>query len=406
MSDRIGRMGAQAVDPRAAPTGVGVYLGGLQFFFALTWVVYVIYLPELAARAGIDRRWVPAILLLDQAIFAVCDWAVGVAADRVAGAMGRLARFVLTGTIVSCAAFLLLPLAAGAGAPALLALIVIWSVTSSLLRAPPLVLLGRHAPPASQPWLAGLALFGLGAAAAAAPYLAVALKGVDPRVPFALSSAALAAATLGILWAERTLGGRAAPASAAVPALGGIAPGFLVAVALLAIGFQVHFAINSAPLYLRVARPEQLPWLMPVFWVGFNLLMLPASLLAQRFGGAAVMAGAGVAGAVALYATTVAGGLGPLVAAQFVAGGAWGCVLMSACAAALSLGRTGREGALTGGVFAMLAVAAFGRIAMVMAEVGKMPEYQGLLAWAPTAAWLAAGGVLVVIAARAARLKR
>ncbi len=395
--------GQAAVDRRAAPTGVGVYLGALQFFFALTWVVYVIYLPELAARAGIDRRWVPAILLLDQAIFAVCDWAVGVAADRVAGVMGRLARFVLTGTVVSCAAFLLLPLAAPAGAPALLALTVIWSVTSSLLRAPPFVLLGRHAPPASQPWLAGLTLFGLGAAAGIAPYLAVALKGVDPRVPFVLSSVALAAATLGILWAERTLGGRSAPVAAAAPPLGGIAPGFLIAVALLAIGFQVHFAMNSAPLYLRVAKPDQLPWLMPVFWVGFNLLMLPASLLTRRFGGAAVMAGAGIVGAIAIYATAVVGGLGPLVAAQFAAGGAWGCVLMSACAAALGLGRTGREGALTGGVFAMLAVAAFARIAMVMAEVGRVPEYQGLLAWVPAGAWLAAGGVLIVLAARARR---
>jgi hypothetical protein len=394
-------MSALAAGRHPVSTAVGVYLGALQFFFALTWVVYVIYLPELAARAGIDRRWVPAILLLDQAIFAVCDWAVGVAADRVAGVMGRLARFVLTGTIVSCAAFLLLPLVAPAGAPALLALIVIWSITSSLLRAPPFVLLGRHAPAPAQPWLAGLSLFGLGAAAAAAPFLAVALKGIDPRIPFLLSSVALAAATLGILWAERTFGARATPAREAAPPRGGIAPGFLLAVALFAIGFQVHFAVNSAPLYLRVANPEQLPWLMPVFSVGFCLLMLPASLLTKRMGGGAVMAGAGVVGAIALYATSAVSGLGPLVAAQFVAGGAWGCVLMSAFAVALALGRSGREGALSGGLFAMLAVAAFARIAMVMAEIGKIAEYQAVLAWAPAAAWLIAGGVLVATAMRA-----
>jgi hypothetical protein len=383
------------------PTAVGVYLGALQFFFALTWVVYVIYLPELAARAGIERRWVPAILLADQAIFAACDWAVGVAADRVAAAMGRLARFVLTGTIVSCAAFLALPLVAGAGAPALLALIAIWTVTSSLLRAPPFVLIGRHAPAPSQPWLAGLALFGLGAAAAAAPFLAVALKGIDPRIPFALSSVALAAATLGILWAERTLGARGKPSPPAPSARRAGAPGFLLAVALLAIGFQVHFAMNSAPMFLRVASPEQLPWLMPVFWVGFNLLVLPASLLTQRFGGAAVMAGAGVVGALALYAASVAGSLGALIAAQFVAGGAWGCVLMSAFAAALALGRTGREGALTGGLFALLALAAFARIAIVMGDLSRQADAKAVLAWAPAAAWLVAGALLVIAARRA-----
>jgi hypothetical protein len=394
-------MSARAAGRRDAPTPVGLYLGALQFLFALTWVVYVIYLPSLAAQAGIDRRWVPAILLLDQAIFAVCDWAVGVAADRVAGVMGRLARFVLAGTVVSCAAFLLLPLVAPAGAPALLALTVIWSLTSSLLRAPPFVLLGRHAPAASQPWLAGLSLFGLGAAAAAAPYLAVALKGVDPRIPFVLSSLALAAATGGILWAERALGAGATAAPAAAPARSAIAPWFLGAVALLAIGFQVHFSVNTAPLYLRLATPDQLPWLMPVFWVGANLLMLPASLLAQRFGGAAVMSGAGLVGAIALFATPAVGGLGPLVAVQFVAGAAWGCILMSMFTAALALGRTGREGALTGGVFAMLAIAAFARIAMIMAEVGKTPGYEAVLAWGPAAAWLVAGGLLVVAAGRA-----
>jgi hypothetical protein len=392
-------------DRPSVPTAVGAYLGALQFFFALTWVVYVIYLPELAARAGIERRWVPAILLVDQAIFAACDWAVGVAADRVAATMGRLARFVLTGTIVSCAAFLALPLVAPAGAPALLALIVIWAVTSSLLRAPPFVLLGRYAPAPSQPWLAGLALFGLGAAAAIAPFVAIALKGVDPRLPFVLSSVALAAATLGIVWAERTLGGRGAPSAPAPSARRAGAPGFLLAVALLAIGFQLHFAVNSAPMFLRVAKPEQLPWLMPVFWVGFNLLVLPASLLTQRFGGAAVMAGAGVVGAIALYATSIAGGLVPLVAAQFVAGGAWGCVLMSAFAAALALGRTGREGALTGGLFALLALAAFARIAMVMADVGRQADSKAVLAWAPAAAWLVAGVLLVLAARRVAQAR-
>ena len=44
-------------------------LSALQLFFALTWVVYVIYLPALAAQAGIDKRFVPWILMMDQAIF-------------------------------------------------------------------------------------------------------------------------------------------------------------------------------------------------------------------------------------------------------------------------------------------------------------------------------------------------
>jgi len=55
-------------------TRVGLYFGLLQLFFWLSWVEYVIYLPKLAAQAGIDRGVVPWILVLDQAIFALCDW--------------------------------------------------------------------------------------------------------------------------------------------------------------------------------------------------------------------------------------------------------------------------------------------------------------------------------------------
>jgi hypothetical protein len=41
--------------PRAASTRVGLYFGLLQLVFGLTWVAYVIYLPQLAAQAGIGR---------------------------------------------------------------------------------------------------------------------------------------------------------------------------------------------------------------------------------------------------------------------------------------------------------------------------------------------------------------
>ena len=72
-----------------------------------------------------------------------------------------------------------------------LVLTVVWSITSSALRAPPLVLLGKYAKLAAIPWLASLSFFGLGLAGAMAPYLTVNLRGLDPRWPFALSSLAL-----------------------------------------------------------------------------------------------------------------------------------------------------------------------------------------------------------------------
>ena len=68
--------------------GVGLYLGVVQFFFAASWIVYVLYLPQLAAQAGIGKAAVAWILMADQLVFVFADYASGVAADRVV-ARGR-----------------------------------------------------------------------------------------------------------------------------------------------------------------------------------------------------------------------------------------------------------------------------------------------------------------------------
>ena len=47
--------------------------------------------------------------MLDQAIFTVCDFATGIAADKVTRVLGRLGVWVAAATAVSCAAFLALP---------------------------------------------------------------------------------------------------------------------------------------------------------------------------------------------------------------------------------------------------------------------------------------------------------
>ena len=91
-------------------------------------------------------------------------------------------------TALSCVAFLALPFA-GASAPLLLAAIFLWAVTSAALRSPPWVLLSRHAATPSIPWLSTLVLSGTAIASALAPYLGIALRGVDPRVPLVVSSA-------------------------------------------------------------------------------------------------------------------------------------------------------------------------------------------------------------------------
>src|SRR5262249_55545358 len=160
------------------------------------------------------------------------------------------------------------------------------------------------------PWLAALTLLGLGLASALAPYLTLVLRGVDPRWPFAAASLALAGATFGIVEIERRLVATSPQAAARghPPAPPPAAP-VPLAIPLLAIGAQIHQFLTSAPLYLRHAPPTALPWLMPVFWIGFNLAVLPASAVTQRRGGLVVMGAGGVAGAIAAALAMTAGSL-------------------------------------------------------------------------------------------------
>jgi hypothetical protein len=246
-------------------------------------------------------------------------------------------------------------------------------------------------------------MLGLGVAGAVSPYLAVALKNADPRLPFALAAVALAAATVVMTRAIRANPvPRAAEPVRTDPLHGRPVAMFLFAVALLGLGFQVHFALNAAPGFLRLAKPEDLPYLMPVFWIGFNLLILPASLATKRYGGMAMMALGAAAGGLAAAVAANAGSLGVLVVAQFFAGAAWGCVMMSALAAALAMGRTGREGFVAGALWSLLALAAFTRIALVIAQVPQDAAWKPVLAWMPGALWLTAG-LLLAGAATASR---
>jgi len=397
-------------DIGAGGNRTGIYLAVLQLVFTLGWTTYVIYLPKLAAQVGIAPTAVILLLMLDQAIFTITDTAMGIAADRIAPFVGRLGVFVGAVTGISCAAFVALPFVAGTGPGAqvwFIMLILIWVVTSSALRAPPLTLLGRHRARPQIPFLAALAMLGYGLAGAVSPYLGVVLRNEDPRLPFLISGVVLLATTLALSKVERDISHRAPVSSEPAPPakpLGQIPMFFIASMVILSLGYQLHFSINSAPFFLRFAKPDELQWLLPVFWIGFNIAMFPASVVVKHRGGLIVMGAAGLFGALAVLGAELAGNLNMLIVAQFVAGAAWGCMLMSAVSAALAIGETGAEGKVVGLVFSALALATFARMAAVAGGLQKLPEYAPLLHWAPVACWSVTGaGLLVIAASRAQR---
>jgi hypothetical protein len=403
-------MTATETSAEASPAAnrTGVYLAVLQLVFTLGWTTYVIYLPKLAAQVGIAPGAVILILMLDQAIFTITDTAMGIAADRVAKFAGRLSLFVGALTAISCAAFVALPFVAGTGPGAqvwFIVLILIWVVTSSALRAPPLTLLGKHRAKPAIPFLAALSMLGYGLAGAVSPYLGVVLRNEDPRLPFVISGVVVLLTTLALSKIERGIADEPA-AKTAAPAkqLGTVPVFFIASMLILSLGYQLHFSINSAPFYLRFAQAADLQWLQPVFWIGFNIAMFPASVVVKHRGGLIVMGAAGLLGALAVLGAEFAGNLHILIVAQFFAGAAWGCMLMAAVSAALAIGETGAEGKVVGLVFSALALATFARMAAVAGGLQKMPEYAPLLQWTPVACWAVAGAGLLVIAASRLRL--
>jgi MFS family permease len=375
--------------------GLAVYVGVVQFLFGTTWTLYVIYLPQLAQNAGIGREWVPWILVADQLAFAAMDVVTGFWVDRVRAGLGRFGGWIVAVSVVSAAAFLALPYA-GASASLLLVAIALWAITSSALRSPPWALLSRYAATPSIPWLSTLVLTGTAVASAIAPYLGVALRGVDPRVPFIVSTLTLLAAVVGLMLAERRLPPNPAGDAPTAPRV--TSPALFIALLLLALGFQAHFSLSSAQRYAQFAPREQLPYLMPVFWIGFNVLMFPAARVVKRLGVADAMALAAALGALAMLLAALAPGLTVLVAAQFLAGGCWGAASVAAYSAAVALGRTGREGRFLGALFAVLAVAVAARIALGGSGMAQSHFFSGLQPWLPQTLWLC--GALALLAGR------
>ncbi|MEP7030392.1 MAG: MFS transporter, partial [Pseudolabrys sp.] len=148
-----------------------------------------------------------------------------------------------------------------------------------------------------------------------------------------MASVALVLTTLGMITAERKLAAAPqpapeAPAPRAIGTFTTAAAVFALGMVVLALGYQMHFSLGSAALYLRFAKAADLEWLMPIFWIGFNIAMFPAGVITNRIGGYAVMGVAALIGALAILATHLAQGLEQLVVAQFISGAAWGAILM------------------------------------------------------------------------------
>ena len=371
-------------------------IAAIQLIFVTTWTVYVVFLPQLAAQAGIPKSFVIVILLIDQLIFTVTDAALGMASDKITRLFGRLANWMTSLSLLSIAAFIALPHVAplSDGTGLVLALLV-WAITSSALRAPPMLLLAKYVPASSFPRAANLAMVGVGLAGAMAPVLTIELRGLSPVLPFALAGVGLAVTVLGLRWCERSLAADAPPPPRVAPKPLPIGLLGAIAVLLAGIAFQLHTSVNSASLYAKFAAPNQMPWVMGVFWIGFTIGLVPATMLTTSQGGMRSAIIGAVGASLLLAALPFAPNLSAVVSAQWLAGMAWALMFCAALSLAAEYGHTGREGRNLGFTFALLALAAFVRIGIIAAELHKAEGALVWLTWAPPFAF--GGAALIVL---------
>ena len=372
-------------------------LAGVQFFFTLGWTVYAIFLPDLLKSAGLAVAWLPVLLMADQLIFAAMDIGFGVVADRMADGYRKLARLLLWLTTLSAGAFILLPMLGSVSPALLIAVLLVWVLSASVVRAPTLVLLAKRAKAAQQGRLVVWYAAGMALASALSPFVGMLLKGSDPRLPFAVSALTLLAAVLVLLH----FSGRDAPGvqgdepqpitfKAYVP--------LLLVLALASGGFQLHAFLNAAPMYLAHSAKENLPWLMPLLWVGFFAALLGVGAVIKRWG-ALPVAAAGIAlTALASYASAAAGSLEMLVLMQLLTGVGWAAAFAGLMEQAAIVGTRGAEGLFMGSFFSVLALTSFARIGFTSQLLPQSSLLQGVQFILPAALLLSAGLIAGVYA--------
>ena len=340
--------------------GAGLRLAVVQFVFTLGWTVYVVFLPALLARAGLPANWLPWLLIIDQAIFAIMDIAFGLMADRIGQAWQRLARAILWLTTLSALAFLALPLVSGVAPAAMLAVTLLWVVTASVVRAPTVVLLAKQARAAQQASLVAWYSGGMALAMALSPFFGLWLKGSDPLLPFAVSAAVLWLAVVALLRWQQPL--PASDESTQPPLPFASYRPLLAGLLLAAFGLQLHAFVNAGPLFGKLAEPARLPWLLPWLWVGFAAAMPLVGALCKRFGALQVAGGGLLAAAVMIWAAPAVNSENSLILLQLLAGFGWGLAFAGLMSFASAAGSRGAEGLFMGSFFAMTAVAAVARI--------------------------------------------
>jgi hypothetical protein len=384
----------------AKPSTVSATIALIQGLLVLVWTLYVLFLPPMAQAAGLSRSWVVWLLLADQVVFVLGDWASGVHADRLARSLRSVGLLVLGAAVVSGALLVTLPDIAALGSrPLFIAAVLAWAASSSLLRAPVFSLLGRIGGVSRKSGVVNGALVGVCLASAVGPLLTERLIGLDPRVPLLLASAALVVATLPLLRIDAASRTSAPARAVSRPILGAVLV-ITLTTWLAAVGVQLFTVLAPAQAHPLDATAKAL-W-APLYWSGFAVGLLGGALTRRSSMPMRWVAAALMAGAIAMLTARNETVIGALAVCLTLGGAAWAIVYVSALRAVLELGRGCALGTPLGVFLSALSLAAGTRL--LLTATGWGTRIDGDMAGA--AAWVLAALVLLAQSARRRRAGR
>jgi hypothetical protein len=387
-SNRVDGFAVTTSPAEPGSKAVCVWVAALQFIAALTWTMYVLFLPGLFEQVGIDKRWILWMLVIDQVVFAVSDWYASAHTDRLLRRWRGVASPLMLLILLSAAMMAALPWVADLRQPALfVAVVVLWVIGSSALRAPAFSLLSEVGGLSNRAGTISWALVGLSLASALGPLLTLLLRQVDPHVPLALASSVLAMAALLTVRMTPQLD---VPPQASGPARDVV--GFVAVVYLAALGMQLHTALTGEMVAARFPQLP-LPAFRTIFWLGFAAGLLVAARAARAPNEHRAAVTAMLVGTVAMLLVRHAENLAAFAVAQALAGGAWAVVFTGLLVAAIQRGGEEAKGRYLGLLFMATALAAMTRLLVVVADLQRLT----LVGWLSICTWLLAALVLVVL---------
>jgi hypothetical protein len=375
------------MDVLSSATRTAFWVSIVQGLLVLSWTVYVLFLPPLAAQAGIPAHWIAWILVADQAIFVASDWASGLFADRLVHWIGRIGPSLVAAAVISAGLFAAMPALARTGErwPLLIA-IGLWACISSFLRAPAFSLLGKIGSESNRPGLVSWSLVGVSFASALGPVITTSMRQMDPRWPLGIASVALAIAGL--------LASRVEPMRKTDPSDDGEPVAWRLVLLLAPLtfiatfGMQLHTSFGA----MSASAPAAKFWWVPVFWTGFAFGLAIAARTSGTVHALRWCAATLVCGAAALWIAEHASDAAVFALAQGVAGAAWAVALTTVLAVVLQ--RSGPHGLASplGVVLSVISLAAMSRLLCSALGFQRITDWT---VWAIALWLLAALGLLL-----------